>query len=68
MLVHSFDEGTDVLRLHVGVHAVAEVSDVALCAKTLQHRLHDVGNALLKGTKGGSDQELCAHFKLGTTA
>lgn len=42
VLVHGFDEGADVLRLHVGVNAVAEVGDVAPCAETLQHLLHDV--------------------------
>lgn len=52
MAVHSFHEGAHVLRVHVGVKAVAQVGDVALRAETLQHLLHDVGNALLKEGRG----------------
>lgn len=48
MLVHSIHECAHVLRVHVGVKAVAQVGDVALLAKTLQHLLHNVGNPLLK--------------------
>lgn len=48
VLVHGFDEGTDVLWVHVGVKAVAEVSDVALPPKTLQHFLHNLWNPLLQ--------------------
>lgn len=48
VLVHCFDEGAHVLRVHVGVKAVAKVGDVALCAKTLQHPLHDFRDLLLE--------------------
>lgn len=51
MLVHSLHEGAHVLRVHVRVKAVAQVGDVALRAKTLQHLLHDVGNLLLQEGK-----------------
>ena len=44
----SFDEGADVLWVHVGVEAVAQVGDVAPCAETLQHLLHNFRNALLR--------------------
>lgn len=52
MSVHSFHEGAHVLRVHVGVKAVAQVGDVALRAEALQHLLHDVGNALLEEGRG----------------
>lgn len=48
VLVHCFDEGAHVLRVHVGVKAVAQVGDVALRAETLQHPLHDFGDPLLE--------------------
>lgn len=47
VLVHGFHEGADVLRLHVGVEAVAQVGDVASGAEARHHLLHDVGNPLL---------------------
>lgn len=52
MSVHSFHKGAHVLRVHVGVKAVAQVGDVALRAEALQHLLHDVGNALLEEGRG----------------
>lgn len=39
VLMHGLDKGADVLRVHVGVKAVAQIGDVAPCAKTLQHLL-----------------------------
>lgn len=47
MLVHGVDEGADVLRVHVGVQAVAEVGDVAPGSETLQHLPHHVRNLFL---------------------
>lgn len=47
VLVHCFHEGAHVLRLHVGVEAVAQVGDVAPWAETLQHLLHDLRDLLL---------------------
>lgn len=42
VLVHGFDEGAHVLRVHVRVKAMTQVGDVAPGAKTLHHLLHDV--------------------------
>lgn len=59
VLVHCFDEGAHVHRVHVGVKAVAQVGDVALCAETLQHTLHDFRDPLLEKEwySGGSTGE-----------
>lgn len=64
MSMHSFHEGAHVLRVHVGVKAVAQVGDVALRAETLQHLLHDVGNALLKEGSGQRSGILPSLFEL----
>lgn len=52
MLVHSFHEGADILRVHVGVKAVAQVGNVTPCAETLHHLLHNVWNTLLEEEDG----------------
>lgn len=48
VLMHGLDKGAHVLRVHVRVKAVAQIGDVAPCAKTLQHLLHGIRNAVLK--------------------
>lgn len=42
VLVHGLDEGAHVLRVHVGVQAVAQVGDVAPRAEALHHLLHNL--------------------------
>lgn len=50
--MHSLDEGADALRVHVRVKAMAQVGDVASSAKTFQHLLHNVEDALLEDGRG----------------
>lgn len=49
--VDSLHEGTHTLGVHVRVHAVAQVCNVASGAKTLHHGLYYLRNALLNRKK-----------------
>lgn len=47
MSMHSLHKGTHVLGVHIWVEAMAQVGDVALGPKALQHFLHQFPNLLL---------------------
>lgn len=47
MSMNSFHKGTHMFRVHVRVEAMAQVSNITLGPKTLQHFLHQLANLLL---------------------
>ena len=51
--VYSVNECLQMFRVHVGVHAVTQVSDVPLGAKLCQHLLHVTSDVILDSNNGG---------------
>lgn len=52
MFVHSIHKGSHMFRVHVRVKSMAQVGNVALWPKIIQHLLHQLPNLLLGGPTG----------------
>lgn len=52
MFVHGIHKGSHMFRVHVRVKSMAQVGNVALWPKVIQHLLHQLPNLLLGGPTG----------------